>query len=199
MIELVIGKIEEINENSILVVNQGIGYCIFINNRESKNLTIHEEIKVYTSMIVREDDISLYGFLSKDERRIFKLLITVSGIGPKVAMGIMNELNQNDLRNSILTSDINKLQSAPGVGKKTAQRIILELKDKIAKINFENPLEAFIGNEDDFDVVSSDNEVVEALVSLGYNSNEAKNALRSIDANLPIEIQIREALKVIGR
>ena len=199
MIELIIGKIEEINENSILVVNQGIGYCIFLNGRESKNLAIREDIKIYTSMIVREDDISLYGFLSKDERKIFKLLITVSGIGPKVAMGIMSELTQNDLRNAILTSDINKLQSAPGVGKKTAQRIILELKDKISKINFENPLESFISNENDFDITSSDNEVVEALVSLGYNNNEVRNALRRIDANLPIEIQIKEALKIIGR
>ena len=154
------------------------------------------DITVYTYMSVKEDDISLYGFLSRDELSMFRQLITVNGVGPKGALQILSAFTPSDLRLLILSGDVKKLQSAPGVGAKTAQRIIMELKDKTS---IEDALStedsgaptAYYTNESD-----AKNEAVLALTSLGYGNAEAIRAVSAFDtADMDTEAILKEALK----
>lgn len=153
-------------------------------------------VKIYTYFSVREDAQELYGFFDREEKAIFEKLITVSGIGPKVAMGILSALTPTQIALAIVTNDIKSLCTAPGVGKKTAQRMILELKEKIDQ-------EALMGQVDsqlDSDFAGYQNEVIEALVALGYQPQEAKQALDSIeDKNQDVSTLIRLSLKLLDR
>ena len=167
------GTIEEIRLDSIVIENNNIGYKINVSSNTIQDLQMGKMAKIYTKLIVREDDMSLCGFYSQEELQMFELLTSVSKIGPKVGIGILSFATPKQLGAFILSEDIAKLSKAPGVGKKTAERIILELKDKIDKHNveFEPTLlsQAPIG-------VSQD-EAVDALVALGYSLQEAKEAV----------------------
>ena len=171
----------------------GIGLLINVSSRENKEIRLNDEITLFTKMVVREDDISIYGFISKRERSIFSLLTMVSGIGPKVAMGIMGMYGEEELRKYILSSDVKSLTKAPGVGKKTAERIILELKDRIVKIfgDFIPDVKESVPLEND--------DAIEALVGLGFSAIEVKNALMNVDPSLSVDDKIKIALKNIGR
>ena len=126
------GTLEEISEDQIVVENHGIGYNIRISARMLDVLpTRGEEIKIYTYLYVKEDAFSLFGFPSRDELEMFKLLINVSGIGPKGGLAVLSVLSANDLRYAIVAEDVKTISKAPGVGSKTAKRLIIELKDKI--------------------------------------------------------------------
>ena len=167
------GTIEEIRLDSIVVENNNIGYKINVSSNTIKDLQIGKMAKIYTKLIVREDDMSLCGFASQEELKMFELLTSVSKIGPKVGLGILSFASPGQIGAFILSEDIAKLSKAPGVGKKTAERIILELKDKVDKHNveFEPTLlsHAPIG-------ISQD-EAVDALLALGYSAPEAKEAV----------------------
>ena len=170
------GELSEIvAENHIVVENGGIGYNIYIPGQ------VGEEVKIYTYLCVREDAFILYGFLTRDDLNVFKLLIGVSGIGPKGALAILSVMSTDDLRFAVLSDDAKAIAKAPGVGNKTAQRLIIELKDKLSLEDaFEQKLshtqEAVSGNG----LKGIRNEAVEALVSLGYSSTEALKVLRDI-------------------
>lgn len=193
MIDIVKGIAILKEENSVTIMVGGIGLLINVSSRENKEIRLNEEITLFTKMVVREDDISIYGFISKRERSIFSLLTMVSGIGPKVAMGIMGMYGEEELRKYILSSDVNSLTKAPGVGKKTAERIILELKDRIAKIfgDFIPDVKESVPLEND--------DAIEALVGLGFSAIEVKNALMNVDPSLSVDDKIKIALKNIGR
>ncbi|RDY29167.1 Holliday junction branch migration protein RuvA [Romboutsia weinsteinii] len=167
------GTIEEIRLDSIVVENNNIGYKINVSSNTIKDLQLGKMAKIYTKLIVREDDMSLCGFGSQEELKMFELLTSVSKIGPKVGLGILSFASPGQIGAFILSEDIAKLSKAPGVGKKTAERIILELKDKVDKNNveFEPTLlsQAPIG-------ISQD-EAVDALLALGYSAPEAKEAV----------------------
>ncbi len=193
MIDIVKGIAILKEENSVTILVGGIGLLINVSSRENKEIRLNEEITLFTKMVVREDDISIYGFISKRERSIFSLLTMVSGIGPKVAMGIMGMYGEEELRKYILSSDVKSLTKAPGVGKKTAERIILELKDRIVKIfgDFIPDVKESVPLEND--------DAIEALVGLGFSAIEVKNALMNVDPSLSVDDKIKIALKNIGR
>lgn len=192
MISYIIGQIRAINEDNFVIENNNMGYIIFSSLTTLASIEINNEYKIYTSMQVREDDISLFGFISKDELEMFLHLTSVSTIGPKTALGILSSLSVNEIKNAILNNDINKLTVAKGIGKKSASRIILELVDKVKKMNFvpiEKTDDVSVANED-FDVAK------EALLNLGYQKNDIDRVLLELkDSELSLEGLIKESLK----
>lgn len=199
MITYVKGELTEINNNSIVVECYGIGYEIMVPASIISELPgIGEFVKVYTFQYVREDILDLYGFLIKDDLEIFKLLITVNGIGPKGALSILSVIRPDELRLFVLSDDVKAIQKAPGIGGKTAQKLIIELKDKLS-------LNDVIDKGIDNTVVtntanSAREEAIEALVSLGYSSSEAIRAVReaNVSEGMDSEMLLREALKKLA-
>lgn len=193
------GILVEITENNIVVENHGIGYEIFVPGQVLDYLpSIGEEVKIYTYHYVREDAILLYGFLTKEDVGIFKMLIGVSGIGPKGALAILSVLSTDDLRFAILSDDAKAITKAPGVGAKTAQRVIIELKDKIS---LEDAFEQKLANQAQITeknlAVGVKNEAILALTSLGYSQNEALKVLQGIEITEDSQVEdvLKEALK----
>ena len=161
-----------------------------------------EEVKVYTAMIVKEDDMSLYGFHNRESLDFFRLLITVSGIGAKGAMAIMGSMSVDELRRAIMFEDVKEISKANGVGKKTAERLILELKDKVGKFEFDgvsaSEMAGLPASEASGGADSGDNrtEAIHALIALGYSKAEAFGAVAKVpDDNLTSEEYIKKALK----
>lgn len=198
MLDFIKGNISEIYEGEIVLDNNDIGYLISISQLDISKLSLNEELKIYLRLILREDNISLYGFLNKDSRILFDLLNTVSSVGPKLSMTILGALGSSQLRSAILSEDANILTKSPGVGKKTANRIILELKDKISKKSFSEDLDLSILDSSDTIDINND-PALEALLSLGYNEYEAKIALRNVDQSQELSEIIRQALKVMAK
>lgn len=196
MIDYIFGEIVEKYNDNVVVENNNMGYLIKMSLRDLNNYSLGEREKIFTRMIVREDDISLYGFKSKDSRILFDLLTTVSGVGPKVGIGILSNLTDSEIRTAILNEQKEILVKAPGIGKKTADRIILELKDKISKYEFNENIEL-----EEIKVIEDNDDLpaLEALLTLGYNSYESKQALEKVDSSLDISSKIKEALKLLGR
>ena len=190
------GILAEITEDAIIVENQGIGYEIAVPGQVFDYLpSVGEEVKIYTYHYVREDAILLYGFLTKEDVRIFKMLIGVSGIGPKGALSILSVLSTDDLRFAILGDDAKAIAKAPGVGAKTAQRVIIELKDKLS---LEDAFEQKIANQAQKaelnPAVGVKNEAILALTSLGYSQSEALKVLQGIE--ISPDDQVEDVLKM---
>lgn len=189
------GILAEITENQIVVENHGIGYEISVPGQVLDYLpSIGEEVKIYTYHYVREDAILLYGFLTKEDVGIFKMLIGVSGIGPKGALAILSVLSTDDLRFAILGDDAKAIAKAPGVGAKTAQRVIIELKDKISLEDaFEQKLANQVKAAEINPTTGVKNEAVLALTSLGYSQSEALKVLQGIE--ITEDSQVEDVLK----
>lgn len=190
------GILAEITEDAIIVENQGIGYEIAVPGQVFDYLpSVGEEVKIYTYHYVREDAILLYGFLTKEDVKIFKMLIGVSGIGPKGALAILSVLSTDDLRFAILGDDAKAIAKAPGVGAKTAQRVIIELKDKL---NLEDAFEQKPANQAEKaelnPAVGVKNEAILALTSLGYSQSEALKVLQGIE--ISPDDQVEDVLKM---
>lgn len=193
MIAYIIGDVRSISEEDFVLENNQMGYLIKSSLSTLALLELNNEYKIYTSLQVREDDMSLYGFYSKEELEMFLLLTSVSSIGPKNAIGILSSMGVNDIKLAIINSDIDKLTIAKGIGKKTASRIILELMDKVKKMPIEDntsPSKIITYNNEDFDVAK------EALVNLGYAQNDINNVLLELkDMDLSLEELVKESLK----
>lgn len=188
------GIVEEIRLDSIVIENNNIGYKINVSSNTIKDLEIGKSAKIYTKLIVREDDMSLCGFSSNEEMKMFELLTSVSKIGPKVGLGILSFATSAQIGAYILSEDVAKLSKAPGVGKKTAERIVLELKDKIDKttVEFESTLLS------DTPIGISQDEAIDALLALGYSSSEAKEAVQKCKKDgLNTEDIIKKSLSYI--
>jgi holliday junction DNA helicase RuvA len=166
----------------------GVGYLVAATPSVLRNADGREEIVVETYLHVREDTMQLYGFADRAERELFVLLLTVNGIGPKVALAIVSGSQADELRLAIVREDVARFQVIPGIGKKTAERIVLELKEKLAASVSIAPVEQ--GGDADEHVVARD-----ALVELGYSVGEAEQALAAVDPDLPPEERVRQALK----
>ena len=190
------GILAEITEDAIIVENQGIGYEIAVPGQVFDYLpSVGEEVKIYTYHYVREDAILLYGFLTKEDVRIFKMLIGVSGIGPKGALAILSVLSTDDLRFAILGDDAKAIAKAPGVGAKTAQRVIIELKDKLSLEDaFEQKLANQAQKSELNPAVGVKNEAILALTSLGYSQSEALKVLQGIE--ISPDDQVEDVLKM---
>ncbi len=171
------GELADIEEDSIVLEAAGIGYRIYVPANAFRQYSPGEEVKAYTYLQVREDAMQLFGFQNKEELRIFKLLISVSGIGPKAGLSILSVLSADELKYAILGGDAKAIARAQGVGAKTAQRVIIELKDKFSlEDTFEESFAAS-GNAAENSVRE---DVVLALAALGYNAAEARAALKRI-------------------
>ena len=192
------GKLEEKLSNYVVVETMGIGYKIFMSETAIAKIgEIGDNVKVHTHYHVREDDISLYGFLSNDELKMFELLLSVSGIGAKSAITMLSNISPSEFAMSIITNDISKLIKVPGIGPKSAQRIVLELKDKLKT-------EQAISKTEEVKAVMSTNEntneAISALQILGYNRKEIEKVLEKFDyQSMSIEDIIRNGLKYLGK
>ena len=185
------GTVEEIYLDRIVLENNGIGYEINVSSFTAQSVQKGKDAKIFTKLIVREDDMSLCGFASRKELEMFKLLTSVSKIGPKVGLGILSCATPPQLSAYLLSEDIAKLSKCPGVGKKTAERIILELKDKVDKESAE--FEATLFNQAPTGLELD--EAVEALLALGYSNVEAKEAVQKFKKDgLKTEDLIKKAL-----
>ena len=192
------GKIADKANNYVVIDNSGIGYKIFMSQTAIEKLPDLGNVqKVYTYYLVREDNISLYGFLSNEELRMFELLLSVSGIGAKSAIQILASITPSAFALAVISNDVSKIVKIPGIGKKTAERMILELKDKLKTeqaISKDEKIEQAI-HEDDKDA-----EAITALQVLGYTRKEIEKALEHIDTqSLSVEEIIRKALGILGK
>lgn len=195
MYEYIKGTYAGMNKDYIVVENNGIGYKIYTSGSTLAQIPkVDEEIKLYLQQIVREDFIGLYGFLTIEELSMFKLLLTINGVGAKAALSLLSISNVNNLKYAILSSDEKTITRAPGIGKKMAQRIILELKDKIKP----DELVAVAGEE----ILEEENkenilEALEALIALGYTEKEAQKVLESVNKNDSLENIIKNSLRLL--
>ncbi|MFW5649409.1 MAG: Holliday junction branch migration protein RuvA [Candidatus Alkaliphilus sp. MAG34] len=193
MFEYIKGIVADITEDKIIIEANGIGYGINSTTNSISQVIKGESAVIYTHLIVREDELSLYGFTSMEELSMFQLLISVSKIGPRVASAILSTHTPSKLGSYILGKDIKSISKAPGVGKKTAERMILELKDKIDEIGIEH--DYVLHDEGD-----TDDEAVGALVDLGYSRLEAEKAVRSVKhEDSTIEDILKNALKSLAK
>ncbi|MCR4891684.1 MAG: Holliday junction branch migration protein RuvA [Lachnospiraceae bacterium] len=204
MIGFLQGKVDSFTENRLYLNVGGVGFEVIIPSGASSRLPAPgEDAKIYTYLSVKEDGMSLYGFPEKDDLDIFKLLITVSGIGPKGAQAILSVLTPDDLRFAILSGDAKAISKAPGVGKKSAERLILELKDKIS---VDRPFNSDSGDGTRTAAGGSDSnssardEAAEALIALGYSATDAYRAVKAADSGEEMDSNtlLREALKRMG-
>lgn len=196
MIAYLKGKLVIKSVDYIVIDVQGIGYKVYMSKTAIDKLEEEKEIKVYTYLKVREDDISLFGFNSLEELHMFELLISVGGIGAKSAIAILSNITPSKFALAVITSDVNTLKKLQGIGPKTAQRIILELKDKIkteeAIENQENTIKQEEQIQEDME------ELIQALQVLGYRRYEINNILPKIKEEI-LEDRIKEALQYLAR
>ncbi len=199
MISYIKGTLEDMSPGMVVVDNQGIGYQMMVPMRGEAFPKIGQEIKIYTHMHVREDDVSLFGFLSKEEKEAFELLIGVNGIGPKVGLSVLSTLSVYELKMAVISEDVKTISKTPGLGPKAAKKLILELKDKLS---FDELEEDGVGAEI-FDTTSDSSDsvmiTIEGLVSLGYSKSEAAIAVNKVEgaADLAPEELLKKALKNI--
>ena len=193
------GELAEVNTDHIVIDVGGIGYMIYIPAQSLNYLPgIGEMLKVHTYLYMREDAMILYGFLTKDDLEMFKLLITVSGIGPKGGLAVLSTLSSDDLRFAVLSGASKAISKAPGIGSKTAQRVIIDLKDKLS---LEDAFEKKLEHENEKINVSSNsqvkNDAVMALNALGYSSTESLKAVSKVEItdDMDVEDVLKAALK----
>jgi len=199
MFEYIQGTLKYIGSDYVVVDINGVGFKIYTRVNSISGIVDKEEnLKLYNYLNVRENEISLYGFSSKQELELFELLINVSGIGPRVALNILNNTNAKDLVTAIAFEDVKALTKLPGVGKKTAQKILLELKDKLSINDIDEDIRPSEFKEEN----SAVSEAILALESLGYDPMESTKAVRKVsnkNLNLTVEDLIKNALKELAR
>lgn len=200
MIAYIKGKVAEILEDRVILEAGSMGYNIFMPMASAEaELRKGDEVKLHTYLNVREDAMQLFGFLTRDDLNTFKLLLGVNGIGPKAALGVLSGLTADELRFAVLADDVKTISRAPGIGKKTAQKLILELKDKMDlqeafELKTEHVREAQ-GKESELS--DARKETVEALTALGYSGADALRAVKKVDMTpeMDVETLLKAALK----
>ena len=204
MISFLRGEVASVLPDRVILEVGGVGFEVLISTRDAADMPpAGEDVKLYTYMSVSQDAIRLYGFLSEDDLSVYKALISVSGIGPKAALGILGALSANDLRFAVFSDDDKAITRAPGIGPKIAKKLILELKDKL---NLEDAIHA--GGDDYSDGTAPAStaldaelaDAVSALASLGYSNSEALRAVRKVKITDGMSTQdiLKQALKLIG-
>ena len=199
MIALIRGKLAYRSTDHVIIDVGGVGYRLFIPLSTFYSLPENGEVSLFTHTHVREDALLLYGFLTLEEKDLFGTLISISGIGPKLAVNILSHIPAKDLKRAIASGDIKRLSSLPGIGKKTAERLVLELKDKVGPVdNLPEAVGSTVGGSSAGDLV---NDVVSALINLGYKENQARKVMASIELSpdLTMEEVLKGALKVLIR
>jgi Holliday junction DNA helicase RuvA len=199
MYEYIKGKYIGINKDYVIIENNGIGYRIFTSGATMAEMPkVSEDVMLYLEQIVREDFIGLYGFKDREELEMFKMLISISGVGAKAALSLLSISRINNLKYAIMMEDEKHLCRAPGIGKKIAGRIILELRDKIKK----DDIVEGVSIQEGFEEITTSNsnvvgEALGALLALGYSEKEAETALKKVNKQETVENIIKECLKVL--
>jgi Holliday junction DNA helicase RuvA len=185
MIAHIAGEVTDKSINSVVVDVNGIGYEVYVSERDIENVPSSGKIMLFTHFAVRENAQELYGFMIAESKRLFELLLGVSGVGPKVAMSIAGLGTAAEVKSAIASSNVAYIQSASGVGKRGAEKVIVELKDKVG-----------VTGDDSFvvDQLNESDDAAAALVALGYSATEATKALSNIDASLDVEARVKAAL-----
>lgn len=181
---------EKLSEVLVLEID-GVGYGILVTNEDFGGLTVGEKVKVYVHEHIRENSYDLYGFCSQDSKRLFEQLLDVNGVGPKMALNILGVGSADAVRTAIAAGDTKYIQAASGVGKRVAERVVVELKDKVGLVSSEGATDFLQGP-------AMSDEAVQALVALGFTPQDATFALQKIDAGLSTEDRIKHALKDAG-
>ena len=198
MYEYIKGTYIGINKDYIVVESNGIGYKIFTSGATMSSVPeCGEQITLYVEQIVREDFIGLYGFDSKEELAMFKLLLTVNGVGPKAALSLLSISRLNNLKYAIMTGDEKHICRGVGIGKKTAARIILELKDKLQPDELLDSVDTGNDENSEENNLMAVSEVLSALIALGYSEKESEKVLKNIDKTDTVENMIKNALKAL--
>ncbi|MDO5690579.1 MAG: Holliday junction branch migration protein RuvA [Tissierellia bacterium] len=195
MLEYITGDIKKIGDDHIVLENGGVGYRIFTSLSSLGDFHLYDTVMVHLSFVVREDAFILYGFSEEREQAMFELLRGVSSIGPKNALSLLSTLTVTHIAQAISSGDINALCKAPGIGKKTASRIILELTDKIDSFAFPLPMEEgekVIGQNGEMETA------IEALVSLGYVRTDVQRVMVELSPDQPIEVLIKQCIMRLG-
>ena len=198
MISQITGKLISLNEGFVIIELGGLGLKVNMSTSAIRNFKLNEIISLVTHMHVREDALDLFGFINESGKKLFLMLISISGIGPKLGMTILSGIEPEKLKNCIIAGDVKTLTSISGVGAKTAKRIIIELKDKFSKVDDEN-----LGFNDDKNSEIINN-ILNALISLGYSEIESKKVIEKLSLlnsdqnNKRIEILIKEALDLLN-
>ncbi|PIS28795.1 Holliday junction branch migration protein RuvA [Candidatus Saganbacteria bacterium CG08_land_8_20_14_0_20_45_16] len=190
------GILELVDKNYLVVEVAGLGYHVKVATSTLARLPrVGETIKLFTHQLVREDDISLYGFLTKEEKNFFGLLLKVSGVGPKAALAFLSALPIEKLAAAIASGDVDLISTVPGIGKKTAQKLVIELKEKVAKAFAVKPSDLILGLAEEEKSLVSD--AISALISLGYSPHEAREVILKVDLEnaASVELIIKQALK----
>ena len=191
MIARLTGTIIDIGEKFVVIDVAGVGYKVFCANDTLQTLTEGAQASLHTYLAVREDALDLYGFASMQEKNFFELLISVSGIGPKGALGILSATSIDTLAHAIGTGDTSYLTKVSGIGRKTAEKIVIELRDK---------MHAHTNNTETPTSLRSESDIIEALKALGYSQNESRDALKEIPQSVVgTNARIKEALKILGK
>lgn len=190
MIAHVRGQVAEKFANSVIIDVQGVGYEVSLTALDFENLNLNDDVKLYTYHLVREQAEELFGFTSLAAKKLFELLITVQGVGPKGAMAILSLAPTEEVRNAIANQDASFISKASGVGKKSAERIIVDLREKVG-------LPTYYGrkSEPEQQPLQQNDEALDALMALGFTLADATKALDGVDAKLSVEERIRQALK----
>lgn len=186
------GKLIEKNPTNLIVECGGVGYFVKISLNTFSAIGSEESIKVLTQQIIREDAHLLFGFATSEERDVFNFLISVSGIGPNTAILMLSSMTPSEIANAIQTEDVRSIQAIKGIGAKTAQRVIIDLKDKMLKVEWKDSTNIFVGNNTNrFDALT-------ALISLGFDKKNAEKAIEKIATeNESVEDLIKGALKLL--
>ncbi|HSX23491.1 MAG TPA: Holliday junction branch migration protein RuvA [Candidatus Saccharimonadales bacterium] len=192
MIATLTGTVAEKLAELLVLDVGGIGYGLLVNNEDLGQLTLGKDAKVYVHEHIRENSYDLYGFSRLDSLRLFEQLLDVNGVGPKMALNILGVANADAVRAAIASGDTKFIQAASGVGKRVAERIIVELKDKVGLISSEGATDFLQGP-------AMQDEAVQALVALGFTAQDATLALQKVDKKLPTEERIKQALKETSR
>ncbi len=204
MLAYIKGELANKSRGYVVIDVGGLGYKVYMSELSMENIgNIGDVVKVYTYYRVMEDDISIFGFNTNEELRLFELLISVSGVGAKTAITMLGTIKPEEFAIAIISNDINTLKKLPGIGVKTAQRIVLELKDKLKKekqieeLSIATEKSTLIKNEIEKDKKLE--EVFDALQVLGYNSKDIENAMNKIDKSLSLEELIRAGIKELAK
>lgn len=197
MIASLSGKLLENNNTNVVIDCNGVGYLAFTSIKTAQNMgAIGSNVFLQIELIAKEDSLSLYGFSTKEEKEVFKLLIAISGIGPKIALSILSSVSADELRNLVLSENVFMIQKFPGIGKKTAERLILELKDKFSKLDLGSSSSEIISNS------SQINEAIQAMISLGYSKQIAEKSIQAVmkeikNSDIKTDILIVKALNFV--
>ncbi len=189
------GVVSEKLTDEVIIDVQGVGYGLYVATEDLEQLTVGQPAKVYIYEYVREQAHDLFGFLSRDKQHLFEQLLGVNGVGPKMALNVLSISTSNYVRIAIANGDVKFIQQASGVGKKVAERIIVELKDKVGLLGVDLASTGMLQGEESL----LKDEAVEALVALGYSPQDAAAALKDVDSKLPVGDRVKAALKSVTK